>query len=106
MASGYETIAVGPFATASGQSSIAIGNQGELFDDRRKLWGKNATRELQYWQSVEASGFHSMAIGARPRATGDYSIALGKPDLACLYFVGGGGGCKQGKIIIYNKSRH
>jgi hypothetical protein len=96
MASDIETIAVGPFALASGPQSIAIGNTGGLDPDRRMLWGENATRELQSSQSVEASGTNSLAIGARPRATGDYSIALGKRGWICI-LLGGGGGCKQAR---------
>jgi hypothetical protein len=60
------------------------------------LWGKNATRELQYWQSVEASGTYSLAIGSRPRATGDYSIALGKRGWICILQRG----AQEGKLLV------
>ena len=67
VASGTDSVAVGPDARASGSSAVAMGNEAEAS-------GQGA---IAVGSAAQATGSSALALGEQARATGDRSVAIG-----------------------------
>lgn len=77
-ATGNDAIAIGPFASAKGQHSLALGYGAQT----THLEGKDSQDDNTAVGYNSQSGYRSTALGYNSKATGRYAVALGTDALA------------------------
>lgn len=77
-ATGNDAIAIGPFASAKGQHSLALGYGAQT----THLEGKDSQDDNTAVGYNSQSGYRSTALGYNSKATGRYAVALGTDVLA------------------------
>lgn len=77
-ATGNDAIAIGPFASAKGQHSLALGYKAQT----THLEGKDSQDDNTAVGYNSQSGYRSTALGYNSKATGRYAVALGTDALA------------------------
>ena len=77
-ATGDDAIAIGPFASAQGQHSLALGYGAQT----THLEGKDSQDDNTAVGYNSQSGYRSTALGYNSKATGRYAVALGTDALA------------------------
>lgn len=77
-ATGNDAIAIGPFASAKGQHSLALGYKAQT----THLEGKDSQDDNTAVGYNSQSGYRSTALGYNSKATGRYAVAIGTDALA------------------------
>ncbi|MCF0153404.1 ESPR-type extended signal peptide-containing protein [Megasphaera sp.] len=82
-ATGNDAIAIGPFASAKGNHSLALGYRAETFhSDVKPLAGEDGYDDNTAIGYNSQAGYRSTALGYNSRATGGRAVALGTDALA------------------------